>query len=105
MPSTTACCRSRSTTRARPGPKFASAAAPAEQRQDGGCARASVEARSGGEGNESADRRGRGVKESMMNKISNAQIAEVLTDASATLRAQQATINDLQDKLASQGTP
>ncbi len=36
-----------------------------------------------------------------MNKISNAQIAEVLTDASATLRAQQATINDLQDKLAS----
>lgn len=36
-----------------------------------------------------------------MEKISNAQIAEVMADAAATLRAQQATINDLQDKLAS----
>lgn len=36
-----------------------------------------------------------------MDKISNAQIAEVMTDAAATLRTQQATITDLQDKLAS----
>jgi SOS response regulatory protein OraA/RecX len=36
-----------------------------------------------------------------MNKLSNAQIAEVLTDASATLRAQQAHIGDLEEKLAS----
>lgn len=36
-----------------------------------------------------------------MNKLSNAQIAEVLTDASATLRAQQAHISDLEEKLAS----
>lgn len=36
-----------------------------------------------------------------MNKLSNAQIAEVLADASATLRAQQAHIGELTDKLAS----
>jgi soluble cytochrome b562 len=36
-----------------------------------------------------------------MDKISNAQIAEVLSDASATLRAQQAHISDLEEKLAS----
>lgn len=36
-----------------------------------------------------------------MEKLSNAQIAEVLTDASATLRSQQAHINDLEEKLAS----
>ncbi|HEU4635660.1 MAG TPA: hypothetical protein VFS41_05735 [Edaphobacter sp.] len=35
-----------------------------------------------------------------MNKLSNAQIAEVLTDASATLRHQQVQIQDLQEKLA-----
>lgn len=36
-----------------------------------------------------------------MDKLSNAQIAEVLSDASATLRAQQAHIGDLEEKLAS----
>jgi hypothetical protein len=36
-----------------------------------------------------------------MNKLSNAQIAEVLTDASAALRAQQVHINELAEKLAS----
>ncbi len=36
-----------------------------------------------------------------MDKISHAQIAEVLTDASATLRAQQAYIGELETKLAS----
>ena len=36
-----------------------------------------------------------------MEKISNAQIAEVLTDASATLRSQQGIINELEEKLAS----
>ncbi len=36
-----------------------------------------------------------------MDKISNAQIAEVLADASATLRAKQAHINDLEEKVAS----
>lgn len=36
-----------------------------------------------------------------MKKLSNAQIAEVLTDASTTLRAQQATIRELEEKLAS----
>lgn len=35
-----------------------------------------------------------------MNKISNAQIAEVMSDAAATLRAQQFAIQDLQEKLA-----
>jgi len=35
-----------------------------------------------------------------MNKLSNAQIAEVLADASATLRAQQAHIGELSEKLA-----
>lgn len=35
-----------------------------------------------------------------MNKLSNAQLAEVLTDSATTLRSQQATINELQDKLA-----
>lgn len=36
-----------------------------------------------------------------MNKISNAQVAEVLTDAATTLRAQQAYIGELESKLAS----
>lgn len=36
-----------------------------------------------------------------MDKISNAQMAEVLTDASATLRAQQSHINELEEKVAS----
>lgn len=36
-----------------------------------------------------------------MNKISNAQVAEVLTDAATTLRAQQAYIGELETKLAS----
>ena len=36
-----------------------------------------------------------------MNKLSNAQIAEVLTDASATLRTQQAYISELEQKIAS----
>ena len=36
-----------------------------------------------------------------MEKISHAQIAEVLTDASAALRAQQAYIGELETKIAS----
>jgi hypothetical protein len=36
-----------------------------------------------------------------MDKISNAQIAEVLTDAASTLRTQQAHIHSLEEKLAS----
>ena len=36
-----------------------------------------------------------------MNKLSNAQIAEVLSDASATLRTQQSYIGELETKLAS----
>lgn len=35
-----------------------------------------------------------------MNKISNAQMAEVLTDAATTLRSQQAYIDELETKLA-----
>ena len=35
-----------------------------------------------------------------MDKISNAQIAEVLSDAASTLRSQQAHISDLEEKLA-----
>jgi hypothetical protein len=36
-----------------------------------------------------------------MEKLSNAQAAEVLADAATTLRSQAATIHDLQEKLAS----
>jgi uncharacterized protein Yka (UPF0111/DUF47 family) len=36
-----------------------------------------------------------------MDKLSNVQIAEVLTDASSTLRTQQAYIGELEEKLAS----
>lgn len=36
-----------------------------------------------------------------MNKISNAQMAEVLSDAATTLRSQQAYIGELESKLAS----
>lgn len=39
-----------------------------------------------------------------MNKISNAQMAEVLSDAATTLRAQQAYIGELEEKLASKET-
>lgn len=35
-----------------------------------------------------------------MEKLSNAQAAEVLTDAATLIRAQDATISDLQEKLA-----
>ncbi len=36
-----------------------------------------------------------------MNKLSNAQAAEVMADAASMLRAQASTINDLNEKLAS----
>ena len=36
-----------------------------------------------------------------MDKLSNAQLAEVITDGAATLRAQQEHINSLEEKLAS----